>query len=81
MVLNDWTYKVFTGGVEGATREDALPAMQSLNSMPIPFIEPVDVSNAVLYLASDESRYVTGSAMVVDAGFMTVAKVHHDWDV
>lgn len=38
------------------------------NAMPIPWVEPVDVSNAVLWLASDEARYVTGIALPVDAG-------------
>ena len=39
-----------------------------MQAMPIPYIEPVDVSNMVLFLASDESRYVTGMQMRVDAG-------------
>ena len=38
------------------------------NAMPVRVVEPVDVSNAVLFLASEESRYVTGLAMTVDAG-------------
>jgi NAD(P)-dependent dehydrogenase (short-subunit alcohol dehydrogenase family) len=33
-------------------------------------VEPADISNAVLFLASDEARYVTGIAMPVDAGFL-----------
>ena len=41
---------------------------QSLNALPIPWVEPVDISNAVLWLASDESRYVTGATLPVDAG-------------
>ena len=36
--------------------------------MPLPWIEPVDISNMVLFLASDEARYVTGMQMRVDAG-------------
>jgi (+)-trans-carveol dehydrogenase len=36
--------------------------------LPIPWVEPVDISNAVLWLASDESRYVTGVTLPVDAG-------------
>ena len=40
------------------------------NAIPIPWVEPVDISNAVLFLASDEARYVTGIAMPVDAGFL-----------
>ncbi len=39
-----------------------------MNTMPVKFIEPRDVSDAVLYLASDESRYVTGLSLTVDAG-------------
>jgi SDR family mycofactocin-dependent oxidoreductase len=38
------------------------------NALPVQFVEPTDVSNAVIYLASDESRYVTGVALPVDAG-------------
>lgn len=45
--------------------EVAFPAMQP---MPIGYVEPVDISNAVLFLASDEARYVTGLQMKVDAG-------------
>jgi SDR family mycofactocin-dependent oxidoreductase len=38
------------------------------NSLPVRLVEPVDISNAVLYLASDEARYVTATATTVDAG-------------
>jgi SDR family mycofactocin-dependent oxidoreductase len=38
------------------------------NSLPVDAIDPRDVSNAVLYLASDEARYVTGLELTVDAG-------------
>jgi NAD(P)-dependent dehydrogenase (short-subunit alcohol dehydrogenase family) len=37
--------------------------------MPVPWVEPRDISNAVLFLASDEARYVTGVQLPVDAGF------------
>jgi NAD(P)-dependent dehydrogenase (short-subunit alcohol dehydrogenase family) len=36
--------------------------------MPVPYVEPVDISNAVLFFASDETRYVTGQQLRVDAG-------------
>jgi (+)-trans-carveol dehydrogenase/(-)-trans-carveol dehydrogenase len=39
-----------------------------LNGLPIPWVEPVDISNAVLYLASDEARHVTGVQLPADPG-------------
>jgi NAD(P)-dependent dehydrogenase (short-subunit alcohol dehydrogenase family) len=54
--------------LEHPTREDATLAFGVQQAMPIPWIEPVDISNMVLFLASDESRYVTGMQMRVDAG-------------
>jgi len=41
------------------------------NLLPVPWIEPEDVANAVLFLASDRARYVTGSTFVIDAGLLT----------
>jgi NAD(P)-dependent dehydrogenase (short-subunit alcohol dehydrogenase family) len=40
-----------------------------MQPMPIPYVQPVDISNAVLFLASDEARYITGVTLPVDAGF------------
>jgi (+)-trans-carveol dehydrogenase len=45
----------------------AVPA-GDMNALPVPWIEPGDVSNAVLFLASDEARYVTGISLPIDAG-------------
>lgn len=67
MVQNQAIYNLFTG-VEGATREQATEAYKNVNAIPIPWLDPVDISNAVLWLASDEARYVTGTTQVVDAG-------------
>jgi len=47
-------------------RPDLIPIF--VNAMPVPIIDPIDVSNAVLFLISDESRYVTGLQFKVDAG-------------
>ena len=44
-------------------------AFVGLNALPLAWVEPVDISNAVLWLASDESRYVTGVTLPIDAGF------------
>ncbi|MEV5878452.1 SDR family oxidoreductase [Streptomyces sp. NPDC052101] len=47
--------------------------VQYVNSMPIPYVQPIDVSHAITCLASDESRYVTGTQLRVDAGAVNKA--------
>ena len=68
MLQSEPMYKSFRPDLEHPTREDATPAFYVQQGMPIPWIEPVDISNMVLFLASDEARYVTGMQMRVDAG-------------
>jgi SDR family mycofactocin-dependent oxidoreductase len=68
MLQHEDMYRVFRPDLEHPTREDAIPAFTTLQSMPVPWVEPADVSNAVLFLASDEARYVTGQFLAVDAG-------------
>lgn len=68
MLQNDPVFSLFLGGRTGATTEEAAAGMQAMNALPIPWVQAADISSAVLYLASDESRYVTGTTHVVDAG-------------
>jgi (+)-trans-carveol dehydrogenase len=70
MIQNEDMYRLFEPDNPAPTRESFAAAHGSLNAMPVGWIEPVDVSNAVVWLASDESRYVTGAALPVDAGFI-----------
>ncbi len=77
MVNNEPVYSLFLGGMQGATRADAEVGMKALNAIPIPWVDPVDISNAVLWLASDEARYVTGTTQVIDAGAMSPFKIPH----
>ena len=72
MIQNPATYELFAPDLPAAerTRQVLAPRYQELNALPIPWVEPVDVSNAVLFLASDEARYITGVALPVDAGQM-----------
>ncbi|WP_067656522.1 mycofactocin-coupled SDR family oxidoreductase [Nocardia harenae] len=64
-------YHTFRPDLEAPTAEDALSGFQSMQAMPIPWVDPGDISNAVLFLASDESRYITGHHLTVDAGATT----------
>nr|WP_281248382.1 mycofactocin-coupled SDR family oxidoreductase [Cryptosporangium aurantiacum] len=73
MLLNDMMYKVFRPDLEHPTREDAEPAFGSMHKLPVNTLDPVDISEAVLYLASDAARYVTGQQLKVDAGALLPA--------
>lgn len=69
MVLNDGLYRMFRPDLEHPTLDDAAAVFtQQVNAMPLPWVETVDISNAVLYLASDEARFVTGTVLTVDLG-------------
>ncbi|ORB30808.1 mycofactocin-coupled SDR family oxidoreductase [Mycolicibacterium parafortuitum] len=61
MIFNEHMAEVFAANPEGSA--------MSGNLLPVPFVEPSDVSAAVLYLVSDGARYITGTALPVDAGF------------
>ncbi|GAA0249822.1 mycofactocin-coupled SDR family oxidoreductase [Cryptosporangium japonicum] len=71
MILNETTFKLFLPDQEHPTQEQAAPVFQSTNALPVPWVEPIDISNALLFLASDEARYVTGLELKVDAGYTT----------
>ncbi len=68
MIQNDAIYRLFRPDLENPTKDDFAAASQSLMALPIPWVESVDISNAVLFLASDEARYITGVPLPVDAG-------------
>jgi (+)-trans-carveol dehydrogenase len=70
MVMNSATYRLFRPDLEDPTADDMAEASRAVNALPIPWVEPADISNAVLWLASDESRYVTGITLPVDAGWL-----------
>jgi (+)-trans-carveol dehydrogenase len=59
---------MFRPDLESPTAEDMAPICQMFHTLPIPWVDAEDISNAVLFFASDESRYVTGVTLPVDAG-------------
>ncbi len=68
LLHNDDVYKAFCPDIPNPTREDALPRFPFMQAMPIPYIEPEDISALVAFLASDDGRYITGLNIRVDAG-------------
>ena len=71
LMVNDFNAKRFSPGNPNATVEDMKTPAQALNQLPIPWIEPEDVSKSVLFLASDEAKYITGITLPIDAGMTT----------
>ena len=68
MIMNETIYKLFMPDQEHPTAEGFAPVSQEMNALPIPWVEAVDISNALVFLASDEARYITGVTLPVDAG-------------
>lgn len=67
MLLSQPIFDLFAAK-EGATQEEAAWPALNQNLLPVPWIETEDVSNAVLFLASEESRFITGHALPIDSG-------------
>jgi NAD(P)-dependent dehydrogenase (short-subunit alcohol dehydrogenase family) len=68
MIQNDHVRGAFRPDLKTVTREQFAEAACSMNMLAIPWVEPVDVANACLFLASDEARYITSVTLPVDAG-------------
>lgn len=68
LLMNEKTYRMFRPDLEKPGPDDLAPICQTFHMLPIPWVEAEDISNAVLFLASDESRYITGVPLPVDAG-------------
>lgn len=70
LFMNEGTMKLFRPDLENPGPDDMAVVAQMMHVLPVGWVEPRDISNAVLFLASDEARYVTGLPMTVDAGSM-----------
>src|SRR6202048_4992963 len=68
LLMNETTFRLFRPDLENPGPDDMAPICQLFHTLPIPWVEPQDVSNAVLFFASDEARYVTGDTLPIDAG-------------
>ncbi|MFS0896847.1 mycofactocin-coupled SDR family oxidoreductase [Mycolicibacterium litorale] len=68
MIQHDAYYRLFNPHLAAPTREDFAEASSAVHVLPVPWVESVDVSNALVFLVSDQARYITGAALPVDAG-------------
>ena len=71
MIDNPTSARIFRPDLDAPSLEDGAEALQRINLIPVPWIESEDVSNAVLWLSSDEAKYVTGAAIPIDAGALS----------
>jgi (+)-trans-carveol dehydrogenase len=70
MFMNEGTFKMFRPDLENPGPDDvAVIAAQFMHVLPVGWVEPEDVSNAILFLVSDEARYITGVVLPVDGGY------------
>jgi (+)-trans-carveol dehydrogenase len=69
LVINDATFELFAPDKENPGEDDVRGAFEGLNILPgVAWIEPSDVSDAVVFLCSDAAKYITGAALPIDAG-------------
>jgi NAD(P)-dependent dehydrogenase (short-subunit alcohol dehydrogenase family) len=68
MIMHESMFRLFRPELDDPGRDDIVDISTNLHTIPIPWVESIDVSNAVLFLASDEARYITGVQLPVDAG-------------
>jgi len=70
MINNDFVYGLFRPDLDKPTRDDVVGSFAGTHILPVPWIQPQDVSNAILYLVTEPGRYITATALVIDAGFI-----------
>ena len=68
MIMNTPTYRLLCPEIEEPTKEDFAAASGAMHMLPTAWAEPIDISNALLFLCSDEARYITATTLAVDAG-------------
>jgi len=69
MIHHETLYKRFRPDADKPTREDVTPVFTAINPIPVPWVQPQDVSDAVLFLVSDQAKFITGDAISIAAGF------------
>ncbi|HEX3960798.1 MAG TPA: mycofactocin-coupled SDR family oxidoreductase [Trebonia sp.] len=71
LIRNQMTYDLFSGGaIENPAYEDVYEGFKLMNALPVACLPPSAIADALLFLASDESKYITGVTLPVDAGLI-----------
>lgn len=70
MIQNPYVWGLFRPDLENPTREAVEQSFADTHILPVPWMEPIDVSRAILYLVTESGRYITASTLTIDAGFI-----------
>ena len=70
MLGNEFVWGLFRPDLDRPTKDDVVESFRGTNLLPEPWMQPEDVSNAILYLVSDQGRFVTGTTQLLDTGFL-----------
>jgi SDR family mycofactocin-dependent oxidoreductase len=70
MIMNDELFRIFRPDLENPTKADFEEASQGLHALPLTVFEPRDIARAVLFLVSDDAKYITGVGLPLDAGML-----------
>jgi SDR family mycofactocin-dependent oxidoreductase len=70
MLGNEFVWGLFRPDLDKPTKDDVVESFRGTNLLPEPWMQPEDVSNAILYLVSDEGRFATGTTQLLDTGFL-----------
>jgi NAD(P)-dependent dehydrogenase (short-subunit alcohol dehydrogenase family) len=68
MFMNEGVFRMYRPDLESPGPDDIRAIAQQMHVLPVGWVEPVDISNAIVFLASDESRFITGVELPIDAG-------------
>lgn len=68
MLINQPVFELFVPDKEAPTEADMIEVAKTQHPLPIPWVEAIDIANAVAFLVSDEARFITGATLQVDAG-------------
>jgi SDR family mycofactocin-dependent oxidoreductase len=68
MVHNDALYGLFAPDIADRTKEAVRPRYEAMNPMRVPWLDPIEISHAVLFLASDRAGFISGETIEVSAG-------------
>lgn len=77
MTHNPAIYQLFLPHLQNPSKDEVEEGYKFMHALPISGLQAVDIANMVLFLASDEARYITGTTQVLDAGGQAPFKIPH----